>query len=386
MKYEGIENNIIPKAFSQMDESIRKMVNQPDLGLSKQIASELSLMSQVYRNVNIDNINNFAGAIGEMSQFYQDFNKMTSSLASEYAGAALTFAKELGRMIHDSPVYQSAITAMINIQQLPEYTRIIDTISLVKGSVPSVLNDFCKSIGSIEYLQDIKNNYSAIISNQKESFENTSFIKSYQKKILLRTETRQSETLKLGPVDFENSEIVASNINNTIGFVDTLSKNKKSAEIIHTEWAVRKDEQYYELVEVNPRYVDMLEGVKKIALSDNPEKCRYVALSLRELLRDITKHLMPDNLVLAFCKDSGIPIKGKPSLEIKVNWFFSEIIDSRLKPFIGQEAKSINDIFNVLSDLVHKIDEYVTDASLQYLINKVESYVYLLLKYNRYRN
>jgi hypothetical protein len=199
----------------------------------------------------------------------------------------------------------------------------------MQKTLPSIISTLGNYTDVICNLQNLKINYPSIIRSQKEALSEISYIKENQKAVLLRTERKQKETLLLGQQDIENSKLITASVQSTIAIVNQISHNPESTLLLDTDVFNQNLDLCECLSAINPSYYNMLLGARQTAQSNNPDRARQVAISLRELLRKFINTLIPNNEVKT--QDGN---KVKASLDMKISYFFSEITDSCLEAFI----------------------------------------------------
>ena len=319
-------------------------------------------------------------AVSDISPAWE-ISRLQNELSSYVSRSLEIISKnDFNRIVH---AFNSAIQAISSVSAITS-----DISSFYQQMNAGQLSLFDKFLPSLEHLQTLKLNYDDVIANQLERFEQITFLKPYQKRMLLRSEAKQKQNILLGFNDFENSDIISFDVENTISFVDLLSGKHNKDESISTFSQNRKEKINEALSKIGRPYVDMLEGAKQSALSDNPEKSRHVAVSLRELLKRLINKLVPDDVFKQYCISENIPRNGKPGIDKRLECFFSVVPDSHLLPLIHHDIKTVKDYLDILSNFeVHCFDNNTTTAvGLIYIIEKAESIMAMLATYQSIAN
>jgi hypothetical protein len=277
---------------------------------------------------------------------------------------------------------RDAITSQINniLQSMP---AIFDAANFVSKNLSNFVNYANIYANALTALDSAFSRYDSIIEAQKQALMAIDYLLPYQKRFLLRIEQNQKDTLLLKPSDFQYASVINTNMNNTVSLVNQFSGIQKDPDVIPI---AEEPELYDFLYSMDKAFLNMLRGAKQTAENNSADKARQVVISLRELLRGVINHMAPHELVDKYCKNSGHDHKGKSPLDCAVHFIFQKIPDTSLEPFIKDEINSIPKLFKLLSDTTHEIVEKYSRTYLLSLIHKVESILFLLIKYSSISN
>lgn len=262
------------------------------------------------------------------------------------------------------------------------FKDLLDNSLLLGPNVNQLIKAISPFSSSLSMLNHVSLSYSDAILNQKEAFMQISYLRPYEKKYLLRHEHNQQEALIVDRDDFENTDTIAFNMANTIGFVNSLANLDNH----DTENVNIADNIEYELDETlkshGKGYFEVLEGAKQAADSDNPDKIRHTATSLRELSTRILHDLSPDEQIKKWSNKKEDYANGRPTRKCRVAYIFRNLTHSKIGPLIENEIKFIADFFNFFNHGTHEFMPALSADELKYLIYKSESTILLLLKYS----
>jgi hypothetical protein len=276
-----------------------------------------------------------------------------------------------------------------NINQLQAFSKfvnpfksILDNNILIESNINQLIKDISPFSSSLSMLNQLSSSYCDTIFKQKEAFMQISYLRPYEKRYLLRHEQNQQESLTVDRDDFENTDTIRFNVANTIGFVNSLAKlnnhNIDDADIVDDI----ENELNATLRSREKGYLEVLDGAKQAAISDNPDRIRHTTTSLRELLTRILHDLSPDEQVKKWSVKKEDYSNGRPTRRCRVAYIFRNLAHSKVAPLIENDIKFIVDFFNFFNKGTHELMPTLSVDDLKYLICKTESTILLLLKYS----
>jgi len=361
---------ISPQVIHQM-ETLAKTVSQSS-AVSNAIKyampnyTELNRIPNAFSKLTLTN--EFSTEINRLQKAFEgiDLDQITNKLAL----SSIAVAKALDNRIFD----------MLKFAQLvPDIYRIFNNSLFQENTITIAAERIRNSFDVISRLQSLKLNFPSFIVNQQEGFLTVPYITNRQKTVILETEQKQNSNLLLNTDDIDNADCIDTTMQTSIALVDQISHNPEPMLISNTELFNKDYELKEALWQIKPSFYKRLLGAKQSANSNNVEKIRHISVSLRELLKDIINTIVPTDEVK---NNYGSNLNGNPSLELKIDYFFKDITSSSLAGFVKDDVKLIKQIIGVLNAGVHDEVEFPNDKCLFFLINKVESILFLLLNYN----
>ena len=357
-KCEAAIKSVTPRVLADMTKAVKSISPR-----------ELEDITKAAKNA-VSGLTSIRG-ISSLSQFQSD-------LASHLPG----FLEIISKTDFNS-IFHAVNSAMKDIPSVSTITAGIS--SFYQQMNAGQLSLFDKFLPSLEHLQTLKLNYDDVIANQLERFEQITFLKPYQKRTLLDSEEKQKLNIVLDFSDFENSDIISVDVENTISFVDLLSGKADEDASVSTFSQDGKEKIDEVLSRFDKPYMDMLNGASQSALSDNPDKSRHVAVSLRELLKRLIYTLVPDAVFKQYCISKKIPHKGKPGIDKRLECFFSAVQDTHLSPLIRNDIIAIKDYLEILNNsAVHEFENNTTTKGLIYIIGKTKGIIAMLINLSKY--
>ena len=223
--------------------------------------------------------------------------------------------------------------------------------------------------------------YDDLISKQKEAFSKIQYLRPFEKMMLLQHEKKQKDSLILCADDFENSDTINFDITNTIGFVNAVA-HTDNQDIDNAKEVENIEKELFETLQSKGNnYLNILDGAKQAAHSDNPDKVRHTVASLRELATHILHNLSPDEKIRKWSSNEEDYFDGRPTRKCRVSYIFRNLKHSKVSCLIEYDIKFIDDFFRLINKGTHELVSNLNDDDLKYLINKCESTILLLLRY-----
>ena len=136
------------------------------------------------------------------------------------------------------------------------------------------------------------------------------------------------------------------------------------------------------LGEVNSALPDVLQGAHAALDTDNPDRARHVASSLRELIGRVLHQFAPEDKIRVWSTNPNYYHNGRPTRKARLLYICREINFKPLSEFVDVDVKSVLTLIDVLSAEAHAISRRLTDRQLQVLVDRTESCLLFLLRLN----
>ena len=140
------------------------------------------------------------------------------------------------------------------------------------------------------------------------------------------------------------------------------------------------------LGEINSSLPNLLQGAHAALNTDNPDRARHVASSLRELIGYILRQLAPEDKIRVWVTDSSYYHNGRPTRRTQLLYICREINFDHLSEFVDADVELALTLINALHAEAHVIDRRLTDRQLQGLVDRTESLLLFLLRLNSTNN
>jgi len=364
---------ISPQVIRQM-ETLTKAVSPPSVVSN-------AFKHTMFKQTELDRITNAFSKFTQINAFTTEINRF------QKAFEGITLDQVANKLAFSSIVVATALEDRISnlfkfTQSIPDIYRIFSNSLFCENTISIATQKLRNSFDAISRLQSLKLDFPSVLVNQHEGFKTVPYITNRQKVAILEIEQEQNNNLLLGTDDIDNADCIDTTIQTSIALVDQISHNPEPMLILDTEHFNHEYDLKEALCQIKPSFYKKLLGAKQSANSNNVEKTRHISVSLRELLKEIINTIIPTDEVKNNYSNKLIDNRGNPSLEIKIDYFFKDITSSSLAEFVKDDIKLIKKITGILNTGVHSEVEFPNDKSLFYLIDKVESIIYLLLSYN----
>jgi len=370
MEYEEMAKLISPQVIRQM-ETLAKAVSQPSVVSN---AFQRTMLKQT----ELDRITNAIPGFARANEFATEINRLHNALEGITLGQVTNKLAFSG--IAAATALNDGISNLIKYtQSIPDIYRIFNNSLFCENAITVLAERLKNNFDVISRLQSLKLNFPSIIVNQQEGFLTVPYITNRKKADILITEQEQNNNLLLDIDDIDNADCINTTIQTSIALVDQISHNPEPMLILDVGLFSKEYDLKEALCQIKPSFYKKLLGAKQSANSNNVDKIRHISASLRELLKDFINTIVPTDEVKNYY---GSNLNGNPSLELKIDYFFKDITSSSLAEFVKDDVKLIKQITNLLNTGVHGEVDFPNEKSLFFLIDKVESILFLLLNYN----
>jgi hypothetical protein len=133
------------------------------------------------------------------------------------------------------------------------------------------------------------------------------------------------------------------------------------------------------LSRLDPNLTTMLAGAREAVRSRNPDKCRHVAISLRELFTAVLHRVAPEEAVAAWTADPSHYHKGRPTRRARYLYVCRGVGVGSLSRYVEDDTKAALALVDALQGGTHGLQSDLDDRQLQVLILRVESMLVYLL-------
>jgi hypothetical protein len=324
-------------------------------------------------------------AIGQIDKTFKLIKDLTPDFIHDMAAisAASNLASSLIPNFIIDPVFAKDISSGIN-SLLDPIKSILSVNALQRINIEQITAAIeLYKLPSLTILSMLNGSYDDIIVRQRKAFEQIDSFPISEKKLLLYHERKQRKAIALDSKDLENADAINHNVTSTINLVNSRA-NIDTQHIDSSEVAEKIDFELFELLQPHGKgYVDILNGAKQVAASDNPDKVRHTVVSLRELVNKMLNELAPVDKVKQWVCDNGGENKGSLSRGIYVRYIFRNISCSSIAPLIENEINFMPELIKILSNETHGFLSGYSDKELNLLIDKTASTLLMLLRYSQ---
>lgn len=137
------------------------------------------------------------------------------------------------------------------------------------------------------------------------------------------------------------------------------------------------------LVGVNPGLPALWEGAKAALATDNPDRARHVATSLRELMTHILHLLSPDEDVRRWSTDPSHYDEGKPTRRARLLYICRDINHNEFTTFVKKDIDAVLAFIDLFQQGTHAVKPPFTEIQLKAMLHRTEAAVLFLVNISR---
>jgi hypothetical protein len=134
------------------------------------------------------------------------------------------------------------------------------------------------------------------------------------------------------------------------------------------------------ILELEPSFIQMLQGARSSLKTSNEDMARHVCVSLRELLGHVLRMVAPDEKVMSWSSLPGHFHDGRPTRTARLDCLLDTSGCSLLKRYLRLALKSVIEVIDQLNAPTHTPQSPLTRHHLEVLLCKVEGDLNLILK------
>jgi len=134
------------------------------------------------------------------------------------------------------------------------------------------------------------------------------------------------------------------------------------------------------LPQLDPELLILYQGAITSLDSNNPDKQRHVAVSLRELFTHILHMLSPDDKFNKWNTDPDNLKNGRPTRKGRLLYIYRDINFPPFNQFIKRDVEAALTFLNLFQRGTHKIKGPFSEQQSRAILNRVESLLYFIIK------
>jgi hypothetical protein len=221
------------------------------------------------------------------------------------------------------------------------------------------------------------------LTSERKDYLTTSILglsQSYST-LLKSFETNPLSYLQISP---SISRIAPIEYYSTANLLESISVD----EDITAEEELIKNEIQYEneislssyLPKIEPRLYKMWKGAIEAYHSNNSDKVRHFAISIRELFTHLIHLLAPDDEIKKWTKDPQYFDKGNPTRRARLLFICRNINNESLSTFVKKDVEAMIALINTFQNGTHNIDPVFSPSQLIAIKSKAENTLKFLLE------
>ncbi|MCL5733995.1 MAG: hypothetical protein M1274_00155 [Actinobacteria bacterium] len=140
------------------------------------------------------------------------------------------------------------------------------------------------------------------------------------------------------------------------------------------------------LVQFNKPLGALLDGARRSADGDNPDRVRHVATSLRELITQVLHGLAPDEQIRGWTADPAMFHKNRPTRRARLLYVVRDLDSDQLADFVERDVNAALSFVDFLSAGTHVADSRLTTTQIKSVVARAESLLVFLLQLGNSRS
>ena len=182
---------------------------------------------------------------------------------------------------------------------------------------------------------------------------------------------------KLPAVEFYNGVMVVHKI--TVGEEDA-EFERESQQVAEETRRETEDRLETLLAELNPDLLIPLQGARQSLSSENLDRARHFATSLRELFTHVLHTLAPDDKVKEWNKDPNHYDTGKPTRRARLLYICRELNHGPFSTFVKKDVDADIAFLDLFQQGTHEVTSKYTDVQLKAMLVRMESTLRFMLE------
>lgn len=137
------------------------------------------------------------------------------------------------------------------------------------------------------------------------------------------------------------------------------------------------------LVAVSPGLPALWQGAKAALATQNPDRPRHVATSLRELMTHVLHLLSPDDEIRRWSNDPTHYDKGRPTRRARLLFICREINHDEFTNFVKKDIDAVLAFIDLFQQGTHDINPPFTEVQLKAMLHRTEAAVLFIVNISR---
>ena len=170
----------------------------------------------------------------------------------------------------------------------------------------------------------------------------------------------------------------------SVNVLESLSRAPEVSDADDLEFEDEHDVSIDELLAaLNPALPSVWLGAKEALRSENPDRGRHVAISLRELVTHVLDMLAPPAAVQGWTSDPSHFHDGRPTREARVLFACRRVNHGPFSSFVSADVRATVEFIALFQRGTHELAAAFTAAQLRALVARAESLLRFLLLVSR---
>jgi Predicted pPIWI-associating nuclease len=133
------------------------------------------------------------------------------------------------------------------------------------------------------------------------------------------------------------------------------------------------------LMTLDPKLLKLLEGARKAIISDNEDRVRHYATSMRELITHILHKIAPDNKIKKWSQNDEHYHNKRPTRKARILYICRRVNHGSFASFLKFDIDAFIQIIDLFNKTVHGLEILFSDIQIDLLQMKSEALINALL-------
>ncbi len=301
---------------------------------------------------------------------------MVDSLASSAPAFKVTnqmdlLSQSIEKQLIQADAFQQAASVSSHLAEAANWAKMSQITLLAETSLSKVQPPNIASLLNVEQeLRDIVRGAFAQFSR--------SFADLYQPPAhLLHGSVPSRNVFRLPPVEYFTGAQLVESISIDEAIRDITPQQQQTKAEIASETAESLPAL---LAQLNPALVQLWRGAKQALRSDNPDRVRHFAISIRELTTQVLHLLAPDDQIRAWSNSPDHFSQGRPTRRARLQFIYRKVTNDKFGSFVESDITTGLALLDLFQTGTHGVTVEYTPAQLDAMALKMDALIRFILE------
>lgn len=280
-------------------------------------------------------------------------------------------SRNIQKQLIPTDAFQQAASAVSQLAEAANMAKMSRMTLLAETSLMKVQPPDFASLLNVE--QELRNSVRGAFSQFSSSFAAL-----YQPPAhLLSGSVPSRNVLRLPPVEYFTGAHLLESISIDEAVRDITPQQQQAK----TDIAGETEESLPALLaQVNPSLVRLWRGAKQALRSDNPDRVRHFAISIRELTTQVLHHLAPDDQIRAWSNSPDQFYQGRPTRRARLQFIYRKVTNDKFGGFVESDITTSLALLDLFQTGTHGVAVEYTPAQLDAMALKMDALIRFILE------
>lgn len=280
-------------------------------------------------------------------------------------------SQNLQRQVLPTNAFQHAATIALQLAESANWAKMSHITVLAEKSL---LNVQPRNIAS---LLNIEQKLRESVASSFVQFS-TSFADLYRPPAeVVGVQARSLELFRLPPIEYFTGARVLESISIDEGIRDVTSLEQRTRDEIVSE---TEDSLPALLANLDPSLVQLWQGAKQALNSDNPDRVRHFAISVRELMTQVLHLLAPDDQIRAWSNSPVHFYQNRPTRRARLQFIYRGITNDKFGTFVESDISTSLALLDLFQTGTHGVVVEYTRPQLEAMGLKMDAVIRFILE------